>query len=735
MSTSKAVPGPQRRRFGIFVLDLATGELWKKNTRLPLRGQPIQLLAVLLERPGQLVSRAELQERLWASDTFVDFDRGLNTSVNRLREALGDSASAPRYVETVPRRGYRFIAPVEILLTRADPGGETNDVTEAVPMTPTLVPPPKAEVARKPAVTVRTVLAVLAMIAAATALALILPLRRSAELKQRVLTSNSPEVSLTAAALSPDGKYLAYAQTADLYLQTLDTGQTFPLGPVTNYRIGKLDWFADGRRLLISAVAVDSGVPAVWIFSIIKDQPPRKLADDVWCQAVSPDGLEAVCDPAGAGREIRLLSLNTGGERTLVTAAESARLGPAWWSPDAQRLWYIQTQGLGGGKVTYAIESISRNGGSPVELVSAPSLNSGVAVRGGRVLYLKSDHPDENLNLWSVGADFANGRRRGEPRQISNWAGFGAAQLSASADGKHVVCLGGNSQPDVYVAALAPNGNAFSSVRRLTLDDAADYPHAWTRDSNSLIFESDRRHQHWDIYRQSLDRQTPETLAAGTEDAVDARATPDGNWLLYTTLPKGSSIAPGKPGSIMRVPITGGTPQLVSGERAYITYSCARAPATLCAIDERQGGEMVFRALDPERGEGRELARIPYNPAGGFYWDLSPDGTRIAVAAESGEEGRIEVIALDGRPRYLVRVPGWSHFHSIAWTADGRGWFVSSMHGRSPALLHVDINGDAHMLGDWFGTFRAWPVPSPDGRYLAYAVHAISWKAWLLEDF
>lgn len=90
MSTSKAVPGPQRRRFGIFVLDLATGELWKKNTRLPLRGQPIQLLAVLLERPGQLVSRAELQERLWASDTFVDFDRGLNTSVNRLREALGD---------------------------------------------------------------------------------------------------------------------------------------------------------------------------------------------------------------------------------------------------------------------------------------------------------------------------------------------------------------------------------------------------------------------------------------------------------------------------------------------------------------------------------------------------------------------------------------------------------------------------------------------------------------------
>jgi DNA-binding winged helix-turn-helix (wHTH) protein len=95
--------------------------MWKKDARLSLRGQPIQLLAVLLERPGEVVTRAELQQRLWSSGTFVDFDRGLNTSVNRLRDALGDSASAPRYVETVPRRGYRFISPVEILAAPPEP--------------------------------------------------------------------------------------------------------------------------------------------------------------------------------------------------------------------------------------------------------------------------------------------------------------------------------------------------------------------------------------------------------------------------------------------------------------------------------------------------------------------------------------------------------------------------------------------------------------------------------------
>jgi cholera toxin transcriptional activator len=100
-------------RFGVFELDLTSGELRKNGAKLRLQDQPFQVLALLLERAGSVVTREEIREKLWPADTFVDFDHSLNTAVNKLREILGDSASSPRYIETLARRGYRFIAPVQ----------------------------------------------------------------------------------------------------------------------------------------------------------------------------------------------------------------------------------------------------------------------------------------------------------------------------------------------------------------------------------------------------------------------------------------------------------------------------------------------------------------------------------------------------------------------------------------------------------------------------------------------
>jgi DNA-binding winged helix-turn-helix (wHTH) protein len=100
-------------RFGAFEVNLAAGELRKNGSRIRLQEQPFQVLQLLLERQGNVVTREELRQRLWSADTFVDFDHSLNTAINKIREALGDSASSPRYVETLARRGYRFLAPVE----------------------------------------------------------------------------------------------------------------------------------------------------------------------------------------------------------------------------------------------------------------------------------------------------------------------------------------------------------------------------------------------------------------------------------------------------------------------------------------------------------------------------------------------------------------------------------------------------------------------------------------------
>lgn len=100
-------------RFGAFEADERTGELRKQGRRLAVQGQPLQVLLMLISRPGELVTRTEIQQAIWSDGTFVDFDHGLNTAINKIREALGDSAASPQYVETLAKRGYRFIAPVE----------------------------------------------------------------------------------------------------------------------------------------------------------------------------------------------------------------------------------------------------------------------------------------------------------------------------------------------------------------------------------------------------------------------------------------------------------------------------------------------------------------------------------------------------------------------------------------------------------------------------------------------
>ena len=152
-----AMPLPQTNqagrivRFGIFEVDLAAGELRKSGVRVRLQEQPFQVLAYLLQHPGEIVTRDELRQSLWPADTFVDFDHSLNTAVNKVREALGDSASSPRYLETLARRGYRFLAPVESAHSGRKDAGTEPLVTQlnGSPLHPELdIPLPRRSLTR-----------------------------------------------------------------------------------------------------------------------------------------------------------------------------------------------------------------------------------------------------------------------------------------------------------------------------------------------------------------------------------------------------------------------------------------------------------------------------------------------------------------------------------------------------------------------------------------------------------
>ena len=121
---------PPHLRFSVFEVDLRTGELRKQGLKVKLQGQPFQVLVMLLERPGELVTREEIREKLWPGDTFIDFEHSVNSSIKRLREALGDDPATPRFIETLARHGYRFIAPVDCSTPSPPPrrGGELKAI-------------------------------------------------------------------------------------------------------------------------------------------------------------------------------------------------------------------------------------------------------------------------------------------------------------------------------------------------------------------------------------------------------------------------------------------------------------------------------------------------------------------------------------------------------------------------------------------------------------------------------
>ena len=173
-------------RFGVYEVDRKTGELRRNGVKIKLQEQPFQVLTVLLERPGQVVSREELRKRLWPADTFVDFDHSLNAAIKRLRDALGDSADNPRFVETLARRGYRFVAP-------------TNGHVVGQP----------GSAVKKGNARLIAAVSVLGVVCISVGWRFGHGTAPPSAPRERRLTANSPDLPVYNAAISPNGKFLA----------------------------------------------------------------------------------------------------------------------------------------------------------------------------------------------------------------------------------------------------------------------------------------------------------------------------------------------------------------------------------------------------------------------------------------------------------------------------------------------------------------------------------------------
>ena len=201
----------------------------------------------------------------------------------------------------------------------------------------------------------------------------------------------------------------------------------------------------------------------------------------------------------------------------------------------------------------------------------------------------------------------------------------------------------------------------------------------------------------------------------------------------------------------MRARLSGGPPEPVLKARLYGDPQCARSPATLCAFAEsgEDDKQLTFTAFDPLSGRGRELIRFDIDHTADleYIWDLSPDGTRIAVLKYSA--ANIRVFPVNGKPPQEIFAKGWKSLASIHWAPDGKGFFVSGTADGGSALLHLDLQGNARVLwkqkgstAPWnvplahhWGPSAPWAVPSPDGRHLAIYNWNFSGNIWMMENF
>src|ERR1700730_8401195 len=328
VKTSSSVP--PTLRFGVFELDPRAGELRKKGMKIRLQGQPVEILVMLLQHPGDIVTREELQKKLWPADTFVDFEQGLNNAMKRLRAAWDDDAESPHFIETLPRHGYRFIGSVN--------GSEKRHAAE------------RAEGASG---LNRGLLAisVVCVIAFAGVLTWVIRSRNPiapSELKQRQLTSNSVGNAVASGAISPDGKYLAYVDQAGVHVQLIASGDTQtvsqPESLDANAAWSIASWFPDSNRFVANATMPD-GSSSIWIASLF-GRAPRKMRDDATAWSVSPDGSQIAFTavPGLFGwHEVWLMTSEGEQARKLFAATdENSGFDRVAWSPDSKRVGYLK---------------------------------------------------------------------------------------------------------------------------------------------------------------------------------------------------------------------------------------------------------------------------------------------------------------------------------------------------------------------------------------------------------
>jgi eukaryotic-like serine/threonine-protein kinase len=732
-------------RFGPNELDLEAYELRRGSVRIPLSRLPFDLLALLIQRRGTLVTREEIAAHLWTEPDLADTTGGINTAIKKIRGVLNDDATTPRYIETVIGRGYRFVGEVEPIPVHGAPAVTVQP--EAVQLAPAIgeleALPARLEVTPGGTNPRRFggVIALAAVILVSLLATAWLVWRRHGSEPMRTLepvqiTNNESDNRVEVGALSPNGRLLAYVDPDGVFVRELGSGATHLLKFPVGLQSDRVEWYPDDVRILISGVNVLTSTPELWALSVM-GVPPRLIRKDARNGVPSPDGSH-VAFTTRNDAEIWTAGADGENPQPFVKAARGVSYPFIFWGDQGGRLSYQLQREIGGSDThgspvldsnyEWAYVSRSYRNGRETARVEGVRFESACETMNGRLFYLHTSswRDGTRRGIWQVAVD-ANGSFRGVPEQLAATREYAAYGLSATHDGSSLAAVLERGQADVYIGAF--QGAGLSDVHRLTLDTKRDFPHAWMPGDDAVIFESDRNGA-FHLFRQELSARTAEQLTFAKGVQTMPQVTPDGRWILYEAL---RDKYPSAGDALERLPIEGGAPQPVALPHAPWDFACPllRGPCILRELLDTQ--TFAFYELDPEKGKGPEVARTARvaNAFGG--WALSPDGQTIALPVADDQRSQIRLIHVIGngnrRPDNVVAVLAPGRILNLNWLPDGSGWFAeNSRNGRS-SLVYVEQNGDEHLLRE--STYSTWGVPSRNGRKIAFVDYTFDRNVWL----
>jgi Tol biopolymer transport system component/DNA-binding winged helix-turn-helix (wHTH) protein len=730
--------GSDRARFGPFEVDLHTRELWKFGTRLKLVGQPFETLTVLLSKPGELVTREELRRRLWPADTFVDFDHGLNAAVNKLRETLSDAADAPRYVETLPRRGYRFIASIEWLTATPSPAAASTRVSPAVAMRGDFLLP-------------------------------LAPTRELESDRERLSSRGWPRLVMGTAVL------LALLLTAAFLLKAVSgygarfvasapPQRTRPLNAVAT---AEPSFSPDGNSVAFVREGAKPGEAGIFVTSVGSDQVLQLTSNDGDCSPVwSPDGrsiafsrfankeftIHVVSADGGAGQKrtaektlnptfAAYTSTAAGAsERQLDTNGVVPQHGELGWSPDGKSIAFA---GNGG------IYLLSLDHSTAHRLTKPPPMAQDwgptFSPDGGRLLFVRSHQvglPDE---IWFTSATGGDGTRiLSEPGRV-------VSSPQWSYDGRSVIYSANRSgHPSLWRASL----DAPDSVVQIKEAGSPAWDPAVSRRGYRMAYERVIRSLSiWQLDLTSPSHERPSLLVASTSDTDQGpgpQFSPDGKKLAYMSDRSGtmeiwvSSRDGSNPFQLTAVGVAG-TPRWSPDSQSIVFDANSPDGPKVLTINLRGGAPQVltpdkFESEVPSwsrdgkwiyfgstRGGDDQVWKVPavggppvqVTHQGGHAALESPDGKILYYAKNPMADPEIWQVPVDGGPETplsLVRPGTWASWQVV----EGGILFVGPSLGHQAVLSLYDFAHQRTTTVAVLGRVPFWLGATPDGRTVAF---------------